>query len=264
MSDPYNRVVLATTSRVVAQTTDHRVARESSLVGEMQNLRLMASITNSLGELVCANPSATRLFLRHRLVFCCGGRRTLAQACEAKGLDPVQVLSELEREAAGSPPERPERWEARSLTALADHIELRYHAALRRDLPSLVEAARRVERVHAGEPCVPAGLAAVLTELLEDIERHMAKEEMILFPMIRRGARGEAVYMPVRVMESEHDIHGRQLAKVRELTRDLQLPPNACATWRALYDGLEALEADVMEHIHLENNVLFARATREG
>ena len=92
----------------------------------------------------------------------------------------------------------------------------------------------------------------------------MAKEEQILFPMLRRGARGEAVYMPVRMMESEHDAHGAQLAKIRELTGDLQLPYGACATWTALYHGLETLEAELMQHIHLENNILFSRATREG
>ena len=90
----------------------------------------------------------------------------------------------------------------------------------------------------------------------------MQKEEQILFPMIRRGQQGEAVYLPVRVMESEHDSHGHQLARIRELTHDLKLPAYACATWTALYRGLEVLEADLLQHIHLENNILFARAVR--
>jgi regulator of cell morphogenesis and NO signaling len=80
--------------------------------------------------------------------------------------------------------------------------------------------------------------------------------------MLRRGARGQQVYMPVRVMETEHDGHRIALKLIRELTGDLEAPPHACATWRALYDGLAALEADLMQHIHLENNILFARATR--
>jgi regulator of cell morphogenesis and NO signaling len=104
----------------------------------------------------------------------------------------------------------------------------------------------------------------VLASFFDDMQRHMAKEETILFPLIRRGARGEAVYMPVRVMETEHDAHGQELRAIRALTHDLQLPPNACATWTALYRGLEAIEAELMEHIHLENNVLFARATHDA
>ena len=222
----------------------------------------MATTTTSLGDLARANPSATRVFLRHRLDFCCGGRRSLADACESAGLSPGAILAELEREATR--PGVAPGWEQRSLGELADHIEAQYHTALRRDVPALIEAARRVERVHAAKPAVPAGLARLLETFLGEMERHMAKEETILFPLIRRGARGEAIYMPVRVMESEHEAHGRQLAAIREITGDLKPPAHACATWIALYHGLAALEADLMDHIHLENNILFARATHEA
>jgi regulator of cell morphogenesis and NO signaling len=124
--------------------------------------------------------------------------------------------------------------------------------------------ARWAERVHAAKPEVPAGLADLLEDFHREMASHMAKEEAVRFPMIRRGARGEAVYMPVRVMETEHEIRGRQLARIRELTTDLQPPAVACTTWRALDRGLEALEAELMQHIDLENSVLFLRATREG
>ena len=213
-----------------------------------------------LGELAREHPSATRVFLRHRLDFCCGGKRSLAQACSEAGLDPANILRELVEEAqrGGQEPS----WDSRPLAELADHLEAHYHTAIRRDLPALIEAARRVERVHAAKPAVPAGLADVLTRFYEDLDQHMMKEEKVLFPMIRRGGRGEAVYMPVRVMESEHDGHAHQLARIRELTGDLRVPAHACATWTALYHGLETFEAELVQHVHLENNVLFARATR--
>jgi regulator of cell morphogenesis and NO signaling len=222
----------------------------------------MHTTSTSLAELARENPSATRVFLRHRLDFCCGGKRTLAEACERSGLDATQILAELEQEAQRG--QAAPGWETRSLTELADHIESHYHAALRRDLPGLIEAAKRVERVHADKPAAPLGLASVLTEFFDDMQQHMQKEERVLFPMLRRGARGEAVYMPVRMMESEHDSHGQELAKIRALTDDLTLPAHACATWTALYNGLAHVEAELMQHIHLENNILFARATREG
>lgn len=227
----------------------------------------------TLGDLAREHPSTTRVFLRYHLDFCCGGRRTLAEACQRAGLDAAKIADEVEQEArrdespqSGEGPTwtRSPRWDDRPLTELADHIEHHYHAALRRDLPPLIEAARKVERVHASRPAVPSGLAAELSTFLAEMQSHMGKEENILFPMIRRGARGEAVYMPVRVMESEHDGHRQHLAKLRELTHDLALPPEACSTWKALYHGLETLEADLMQHIHLENNILFMRATREG
>lgn len=207
------------------------------------------------------HPAAMRVFLRHHLDFCCGGKRSLSQACEQAGLDSLAILGELADEIRRG--DDVMGWDVRPLRELADHIESHYHAALRRDLPPLIEAAARVERVHADKPEVPAGLAELLAGFYEEMQNHMAKEETILFPMIRRGARGEAVYMPVRVMEAEHDEHGRQLAAIRELTDDLQLPAAACATWRALYGGLATLESELMQHIHLENHVLFLRATRE-
>lgn len=222
----------------------------------------MQDSQTSLADLAREQPSATRVFLRHRLDFCCGGRRSLTEACAQRGLDPAQILRELAQEAqrgAESP-----SWDQRSLAELAEHIETTYHAALRKDLPALIEAARRVERVHAAKPAVPGGLADVLVEFFDEMQLHMEKEERVLFPMIRRGARGESVYMPVRMMESEHDIHRQYLAKIRELTGDLQLPAHACATWTALYRGLEQLEAELMMHVHLENNVLFSRATHEA
>lgn len=222
----------------------------------------MSTTTTSLGELARANPAATRVFLRHRLDFCCGGHRTLAEACAPKGLDPDAVLRELDQVAARAGHQA--SWDHRSLTELVDHIEAYYHTAIRRDLPALIEAARRVERVHADKPAVPAGLAGVLTTMLDELSHHMAKEETVLFPLIRRGARGEAVYMPIRMMEHEHDGHGHQLAEIRALTHDLEIPSCACATWIALYRGLATFEAELMEHVHLENNIVFARALHES
>jgi regulator of cell morphogenesis and NO signaling len=220
----------------------------------------METTNQTLADLARATPAATRVFLRHRLDFCCGGHRTLAEACGRAGLDPTSVVSEIEAEKAC--PDDLVRWEERPASELADHIEQRYHAALRRDVPALVAAARRVERVHAAKPDVPAGLADHLADFWADLEQHMRKEEQVLFPMLRQGARGEMVYVPVRAMEAEHDAHGQALARVRALTFDLAIPAHACATWSALYRGLEALEAELMQHVHLENHILFARAVQ--
>jgi regulator of cell morphogenesis and NO signaling len=94
------------------------------------------------------------------------------------------------------------------------------------------------------------------------MQNHMTKEERVVFPLIRRGAHSELMHLPVRVLMSEHESHGQYLANIRELTDDLRLPAAACATWTALYAGLGTVEAELMQHIHLENNILFARALR--
>jgi len=215
------------------------------------------ALETSLAEIARDQPSSTQVFLRHRLDFCCGGRRSLGEACARAGLDAAQILHELAEAAARPGPS--DGWARRSLAELANYIEHHYHAALRRDLPSLIEAAHKVERVHAAKPGVPAGLGAVLARFALELEDHMRKEERVLFPLVRQGARGELVYLPVRMMEREHDGHAAHLAELRRLTGDLAPPPHACATWRALYHGLARIEEDLMQHIHLENNVLFPR-----
>jgi regulator of cell morphogenesis and NO signaling len=214
----------------------------------------------TLGELATGLPAATRVFLRHHLDFCCRGTMTLAQACEAAALDPAMVESELAAEAARG--DDAARWERRTPAEIAEHIESHYHVALRRDVPSLIAAARKVERVHAAKPQVPTGLADELQQFWDEMQSHMRKEEEILFPMLRRGIPGAMAEPPIRVMEREHEEHGERLTRIRELTGGMQAPAHACATWRALYEGLTHLEADLMLHIHLENHVLFAQALR--
>lgn len=223
----------------------------------MQSVSCMQTTQRSLGDLATSNSAATRVFLRHKLDFCCGGRRSLGEACRSAGLDPDAIVAELEQEAQRGDESR---WDDRSQAELADHIESRYHAGIRRDLPPLVEAARKVERVHAQKPGVPAGLADTLAAFFADMQQHMDREEKILFPLLRRAAPSDLVAMPLREMQHEHDTHGAYLAKIRALTGDLRAPAHACATWRALYDELATVETDLMEHVHLENNILFARA----
>ncbi len=212
----------------------------------------------TLADLATRTPAAVRVFLRRGLDFCCGGRQSLADACARAGLRPGEVAAEIEAEA-GRDDEGSERWDLRPVEDLVDHILARYHEPLKADLPALVEAARKVERVHGDEPTCPKGLADALEAFTDRTLAHLAKEEQVLFPAIRRGLAGDALRMPISVMRHEHDEHGQTLRTLRSLTGGHRPPPEACATWRALYDGLARLEADLMEHIHLENNVLFPR-----
>jgi regulator of cell morphogenesis and NO signaling len=149
-----------------------------------------------------------------------------------------------------------------SPSELADFIVDEYHETLRRDLPTLIDAAYKVERVHAGKADVPVGLGDLLSGFWEEMQCHMMKEEHVLFPMLRRGLHGAQVHMPIRVMEQEHDEHNEKLRRIRKLTRDYSPPPQACATWTRLYEALADLEVDLKEHIHLESDILFLQATR--
>jgi regulator of cell morphogenesis and NO signaling len=214
----------------------------------------------TLAELAVTHPSAARVFYRHRLDFCCGGKRPLDQVCGERGVDVEALIAEIEAEAPA--PADESHWERRPLREVVDHIVTTYHARLRTGLPELIALAQKVETVHADKATRPRGLAAHLQEVHAAVLSHLEKEELILFPMIVHGM-GERAAAPVQVMEHEHDDHKRNLVRIRELTDDLRAPEEACTTWRALYVGLQRLEQELMEHIHLENNVLFPRALAE-
>jgi len=140
--------------------------------------------------------------------------------------------------------------------ALTRHIETRFHARHREQLPTLAALAEKVETVHFGDDHVPEGLADLLQHMIGALEVHMKKEELILFPAIRRGG-GPGIGTPIAAMRADHDDHTREVAAIRRLTGGLSLPAGACRTWTALYAGLDEFLADLAEHIRLENDVLF-------
>lgn len=139
---------------------------------------------------------------------------------------------------------------------LTRYIEARYHARHREQLPALADLAGKVERVHVGQEHVPAGLSDLLRQLIGELEVHMKKEELILFPAMRKGG-GAGIEHPIAVMRSDHDDHDREIAEIRRLTGGPTLPDGACRSWTALYAGLDEFITDLTAHIRLENEVLF-------
>lgn len=217
----------------------------------------MIDTQQTLGDVAATHPASTRVFLRHRLDFCCGGRQKLEEACRKAGLNPAHVIAEIVAEEA---PSVPVRWDQRPLPELVEYIIFHYHDAHRSTLPALIDAAARVERVHGSKETCPHGLADQLAVLDRELRHHMAKEEQILFPAIVSRGPTSSMHMPVRVLMQEHEDHGENLQALRALCTDYRPPREACATWRALYGSLQKLESELMEHIHLENNILFPRA----
>ncbi|MDI5935232.1 iron-sulfur cluster repair protein YtfE [Halomonas kalidii] len=217
----------------------------------------MSLLEQSVGRTALTLPGATRVFHDHNIDFCCGGRISLREAAERAGLAPDALVAELEALPGGASDELD--WQSASNDVLIDHLLTRYHDVHRQQLPELVRMARRVEQVHGERDTCPSGLADLLTTIHQEMESHMQKEEQILFPMLRRGM-GAQARGPIAVMRHEHDDHGEHLAQLLALTDDITPPKGACTTWRALYTGLHEFRNDLMQHIHLENNLLFERA----
>jgi regulator of cell morphogenesis and NO signaling len=204
-----------------------------------------------IGEIAVRLPGATAIFRKHKLDYCCRGTISLASAVERRGI----ALVEVERQLAALIPEPTDLPE--DPEGIINLIISRYHDTHRRELPELIQLARRVERVHAEHPEAPTGLAEILAQMNADLGSHMEKEELILFPMIRVGH--PMVSAPIAAMQVEHLDHGLALEELAALTHEMQVPEGACGSWRALYSGLRKLSNDLIDHIHIENNILFPR-----
>lgn len=219
-------------------------------------------------DIAAAVPASVRVFQRYGIDFCCGGRRPIGEACKERGLAFGEVAGAIDAAAARPAPDDRD-WTAEPLPALIDHIIATYHRPLRDELPRLEAMAEKVARVHGEHAAYLARVEEIVRELAAELIAHMGKEEMVLFPAIRATGDGEAlapmwITVPITVMEHEHDYAGALLAELRRLTGGYVPPDWACQTFRALYEGLEELEAAMHVHVHLENNVLFPRALEQA
>lgn len=224
----------------------------------------MSLIHQSVGSIAKKIPGATAVFHKYDLDFCCGGKHSLAQAAQGKQVDPAAVEAELMLLPAlaakvDAESTAVEACDADHSDVLIQHILQRYHEVHRRQLPELIRLAHRVEQVHGERTDCPVGLAAHLETMFQALQSHMLKEEKILFPLLLAQSNAQA-HMPITVMRHEHDQHGGELQKLLDLTDNITPPRSACTTWRALYAGLREFKEDLMQHIHLENNVLFLQA----
>ncbi len=220
-------------------------------------------------EIATAHPAAVRVFEKYGIDYCCGGQKPLADACREHGLSEDAVLDEVRSSERPGAAERD--WAGASLAELIGHIVVTHHGYLSAELPALEQRMAKVVEKHGANHSELGPLQQVLTSLKAELMHHCRKEEMVLFPFTQQieaaaneGRRISApfgtVANPIRMMEHEHDDAGRALAAIRKLTNNYEVPADACPTFRALYEGLAALERDLHQHIHLENNILFPRA----
>jgi regulator of cell morphogenesis and NO signaling len=215
----------------------------------------------TVGEIVAAMPASARVFQQHGVDFCCGGKRPLAAVCRERGLSFPELVGAIENTAADANAD-PRDWNLEPMSALIDHIVATYHEALRRELPRLEELAAKVERAHGAHEPHLTRLKEIVAELSTDLQSHMQKEELVLFPAIRAVERGtrQSLLGPIAMMEHEHVHAGNLLDESRDLTRNFTRPDWACGSVHALYGGLAELDAAMRVHVHLENNILFPRA----
>lgn len=224
-------------------------------------------VTASLAELVTERPELTGLFGSLRLDYCCGGEQSLAEACKERGLDVntvLEMLAAFERAGAKAGAAADQRdWRQASLGEFCDHITSVYHDGLRRELPELGELIDTVVRVHRAERPELVGAEHAFVDLRGKIESHIEEEEGRLFPVMRdldgpNPPRIDPLWIDKH--EDEHTDVGAGLARLRELADEYDMSKALCSTHRLLFERLEQFEADMHQHVHKENNILFPRA----
>jgi regulator of cell morphogenesis and NO signaling len=228
--------------------------------------------TDTVKEIVVNLPAATRLFEGLGIDYCCGAQRPLSEACAKAAVPVAEVLRSINR-LAETPPAAPERdWQREPLAALINHIVEKHHVYTKDELPRLARLLNKVCDAHGQRHPELFRLRELFGGLQQELDTHLLKEEQVLFPYIERleeafaGGRAAAppffgtVRNPVRVMMTEHDTAGETLELMRAAASGYAVPADACASYRTLYAALAAFEADLHQHIHLENNILFPRA----
>jgi regulator of cell morphogenesis and NO signaling len=234
----------------------------------------MSVITEkTLRELALEDAGATRVFERFGIDYCCGGNQTLAQACRARSLSLDEVRGLLEAARQSPPAGQGERtWEAEPLADLISHIVNTHHKYTREEVARLSPLFVKVCSVHGGNHPELLHLRMIFEGLAQELTAHLMKEEMVLFPYIIRMEEAViekapilpppfgTVQNPVSMMEHEHASAGNALRVLRETSHDYAAPPDACVSYQTLYKALGEFEADLHQHIHLENNILFPRA----
>lgn len=215
-------------------------------------------------------PQSTRLFEKLKIDYCCGGDKPLAEACASAGVDVdnvMEMLSEVDPQDQSTPD-----FQNASLTDLISHILDTHHVFTKSEIDRLQLLADKVLAAHGGNHPELVYVNELITRLCFDLKPHMFKEEQILFPyivaMVEAGEQKRTVPRapfgtvnnPVRMMMREHDTAGEILRELRAQTSDYKVPPDACISYRTLYQALDNFEKDLHQHIHLENNILFPKA----
>lgn len=225
----------------------------------------------TIGEIVTKDYRKAQVFKHYGIDFCCGGKKTIKEVCEKKGIDTDEVTKALAsiQDNTNSCENDYTKWDIGFLT---DYIINTHHQYVKENTSFIVELANKVAKVHGQQHPEVVEVAKLFNQVGEDLMLHLSKEEKVLFPFIKElatvqregGQLPESAFghvsNPIHVMESEHEQAGDLLHTIREITHDFTLPANACNSYTILYKKLDEYENDLHKHVHLENNILFPKA----
>ena len=227
----------------------------------------------TLGEIAAKDLRKAEVFKKYGLDFCCGGKKTVKEACAEKGIDATKVEHELQNSDKTSFTARPLPYNDWNLDFLADYIVNTHHSYVKNTIPDLRVYAEKVAKVHGAHHPELLQINKLAQEVCDEMSSHMVKEETILFPYVKQlvasknAGNGavkfgnlESVETPVNMMEMEHEVVGNNMDEIRKISNNYALPEDACASYSYLFKTLDEFENDLHIHVHLENNILFPKA----
>jgi regulator of cell morphogenesis and NO signaling len=230
-----------------------------------QNTLDNSSIT--VAELAISHPAALSVFTKYNIDYCCGGNRSLEEACIRLGLNPEKIRQEIVTSPTqqSSIAMRAEKWSA---ALLVDYIVQNHHEYVRSAIPEIEALLEKVCAAHGEDNLWLLNIQQDFADLAEELISHMGKEEMALFPAIKKleahNGSGhpleDTLKAPITMMEHEHAIAGDLMKSIRGLSNNYTVPEFACPTYRVTYQKLKEFDDDLMTHVHLENNILFRKA----
>ncbi len=224
----------------------------------------------TVADLVTENIKASHVFKKYGIDFCCGGGISVEKACEKKGID--LKLLEVDLRAIDSENDKDLNFKDFPLDKLIDHIVEVHHRYVEANIPLLTQYCAKVAKVHGGNNTELIRINQLFLKVAGELAAHIKKEELILFPFIKKMVRAEeegkemhfphltTVAYPIHLMEDEHEEAGNIFKKIARLSDNYTPPAHACNTFRALYDKLNEFEEDLHQHIHLEHNILHPKA----
>ena len=226
---------------------------------------------STIGDLVSKDFRKAEVFKKFGLDFCCGGKKTLTKACKEKGLDVIQIEKEL-KAVEEKPSTSSQDYNTWDIGLLAEYILNTHHKYVIQAIPVIFEYIQKVAKVHGERHPEAIEIVNNFQNVANELNSHMAKEENVLFPYIKKladaqknGTTMEAspfgtIANPIKMMEMEHEDVGNVMEKINKLTNNFTPPEDACTTFRLSYSKLKEFEDDLHQHIHLENNILFPKA----
>lgn len=220
----------------------------------------------TVADIAVSYPASVAVFNKYNIDFCCGGNRSLDEACIRIGLNPDKIRQEI-FDAPAQPSSIPPRVETWSVSLLADYIVQHHHNYVRSAIPEISALLEKVCAAHGEENIDLYNIQQDFLDLAEELLSHMDKEELALFPALKRleaqqdskHPLAENVKAPIAMMEHEHTVAGDLMKSIRQLSKQYTVPEFACPTYRITYKKLKEFDDDLMTHVHLENNILFRK-----